>query len=173
MEIGTIIGNLFAIIPIAVSGLVGLVSMKASSITFIAVSYTLWLLVCMVDTFTRPSQINSFSLLLTDAENDVYRRYHLHFWFPPAAQAFAALLNVLRFAGFVWGALSVYKGLFFLGGTAIGYYFITGGLILKLYPLLYLSSGARRGNDVAIEELSLIRCVQEKREIYNHTQGAT
>ena len=164
---GTMLGNIVALIVIVASGLVGFVSLEASSITFVALAYILWLLIMLSNIFTKPAKDAPLCQHLFPQEVEVYQRYHLHFWFPGGAQAYSALLNGLRLAGFVWGGLCLWNGLYWLGGMSIAYFFITGGLILKLNPGLYMGAEAQKGNQVAMEQISLIEAVQAKREAYN------
>jgi hypothetical protein len=97
--------------------------------------------------------------------------YHLHFRFPESALIYSALLNGLRFAGFVWGDPCLWNGVYWLGSMLIAYYFITSFLILKLNPLLYMGVEAKSGNQVAIEQLLIIEAVQEKRSAYDEQQA--
>lgn len=169
---GTMLGNIVALIVIVASGLVGFVSLEASSITFVVLAYILWLLIMLSNIFTKPKKDAPLCQHLHPQEVEVYQRYHLHFWFPGGAQAYSALLNGLRLAGFVWGGLCLWNGLYWLGGLSIAYFFITGGLILKLNPWLYMGSEAQKGNQVAMEQISLIEAVQAKREAYNAEEKA-
>ena len=164
---GTMVGNILALIVIVASGLVGFVSLEASSITFVAIAYLLCLLIMLSNIFTKPAKDAPLCQLLRPEEIEVYQRYHLHFWFPGGAQAQSALLNGLRVAGFVWGGLCLWNSFYWLGGISIAYFFITGGLILKLNPWLYMGTEAQKGNQVAIEQISLIKAVQAKKEAYN------
>ena len=169
---GTMLGNIIALIVIVVSGLVGFVSLEASSITFVVLAYLLWLLIMLSNIFTKPVKDAPLCQRLYPQEIEVYQRYHLHFWFPGGAQAYSALLNGLRLAGFIWGGLCLWNGLYWLGGMSIAYFFITGGLILKLNPWLYMGAEAQKGNQVAMEQISLIEAVQAKREAYNAEEQA-
>ncbi|MDD2661772.1 MAG: hypothetical protein PHY54_19160 [Methylococcales bacterium] len=164
---GTMMGNFFALIVVVASALVGSVSLEASAITFVAIAYALWLIILLSNFFTKPSKDAPFCQLLYPKEIEAYRTYHLHFGFSGAAQAYSALLNGLRLAGFVWGGLCLWKGLYWMGSASIAYFFVTGGLILKLNPWLYMGTAAQKGNQVASEQLSLIERVQAKREAYN------
>ena len=167
---GTILGNLLALVVIVIAALFGFVSLQISSAIFVALSYLVWALVMSADVFTKPGKSLPFCSLLSAKEVDIYRTYHIHFWAPGAAQAFSAFMNGLRIAGFVWGALCIWHGLYWFGGLSIFYFFLTGHLILKLNPWLYMQSSAQKGNSVAIEQLSLIQKVQEKRGLYNVTE---
>ena len=164
---GATLGNIMALIVIVASGLVGFVSLEASSITFVMFAYILWILIMLSNVFTKPAKDAPLCKCLSSQEVEVYQRYHLHFWFPGGAQAYSALLNGLRLAGFVWGGLCIWNGLYWLGGLSIAYFFVTGGLILKLNPWLYMGTEAQKGNQVAIEQLALIEAVQAKKEVYN------
>jgi hypothetical protein len=64
------------------------------------------------------------------------------------------------------GGLCLWDGLYWLGGLSIAYFFVTGGLILKLNPRLYLGAGVQKENQVAIEHISLIEKVHTKRKTY-------
>ena len=70
-------------------------------------------------------------------------------------------------AGFVWGALCIWNGLYWRGGADIVFFFVSGNVILKLNPALYMGKAALTGNDVAAREMSLLESVQTKRNIYN------
>lgn len=164
---GTMLGNFIALIMVVASSLVGFISLEASAVTFVAIAYVLWILVLLPNIFTKPSKDAPLCRLMHPKEIETYRRYHLHFWFPGASQACSALLNGLRLAGFIWGGLCLLKGLYWLGGASIAYFFITGGLILKLNPWLYMEAEAEKGNQVASEQLQLIERIYSRREAYN------
>ena len=167
---GTMIGNVFTLIIIGVSVLIGSSSLETSTITFVAIAYVLWLILLSMNFATKPSKEVPLCRMLNPDEIEVYQRYHLYFLASGAAEAFSSLLNGLRLAGFVWGGLCLWKGLYWLGGLSIAYFFVTGGLILKLNPLLYMGTQAQNGNQFAIEQISLIEQVQTKREEYNSEQ---
>lgn len=163
---GTAVGNIIALIFIFVSALVGFVSLAASSITFIVIAYIICIIIMLLNFLSRPAKNSTLSLYLHPQEFLVYQHYHLHFLAPGAAEIYSALLNGLRMAGFVWGALCLWNGLYWLGGISIAYGFITSGLIAKLNPLLYIGNAAKKGNKFAIEQISLIESVREKREMF-------
>lgn len=91
---GTMLGNIIALIVIVASGLVGFVSLEACAITFVVIAYLLWLLILLSNFFTKPAKDAPLCLRLQPEEIEVYQKYHLHFWFPGGAQAYSALLNV-------------------------------------------------------------------------------
>ena len=75
---GTMLGNIVALIVIVASGLVGFVSLEASSITFVALAYILWLLIMLSNIFTKPAKDAPLCQHLFPQEVEVYQRYHLH-----------------------------------------------------------------------------------------------
>lgn len=164
---GTLLGNLLALIFIIIAALVGLHSLQASLATFLAFGYSAWLLLTAVDISTRPPQNGELTLLLPPEQQDAYRRYHLFLWAPGAAEAFSSTLNNFRLAGVVWAALAFWNGLYFSGIACIAYFFVVGSIVLKLNPLLYLGRPAQAGNTFAQHQLLLIQAVQEKRATYN------
>ncbi len=105
--------------------------------------------------------------MLSAPEVKAYRAYHTALQFPGAAEAYSAALNLMRMAGFVWGGLCIWNGLFWLAGADIAFFFVSGNLILKMNPALYMGKVALTGNDVAAREMSLLESVQSKRNIYN------
>lgn len=163
-------GTIFAIILIVASASVGFISLKASSITFLAISYSCWFFLELGNLSIRPGKDAPLCKYLSPREMKTYRKYHLHFLAPGVAQIFSSLLNGFRLAGFVWAGLCLWKGYYWLSGTCVLYFFITGFIILKFDPWYYM--GAQRGKPVAIEELSLIERVQAKKEAYNEEQEA-
>ena len=102
---GTMLGNVFALIIIIASGLVGFISFEASATTFVITAYFLWLCILLSNHFTRPAKDAPLCKRLSPEEVKAYQRYHIHFRAPGSAQAYSALLNALRFAGIIWGAL--------------------------------------------------------------------
>jgi len=160
------IGNVWALVFIVMSALVGLVSLEASTILFVIIAYTIWLIIMLTNLFSKPSKSTPFCQLLCPNEIEVYRRYYIYFGFSGAAEASSALMNGLRMAGFVWGGLCLWSELYWLGGISIAYFFITGGLILKLNPWLYMGAEAKKGNQVAIGQLTLIETIQTKRDAF-------
>lgn len=164
---GTLSGNILALVIIVASSLVGFVSLEASTLTFVFLAYLLYAVAFLLNFSTKPVKDNPFCQHLSNHELEVYKKYHLFLWFPGAAEALSALLNALRVSGFIWGGLCLWNGLYWLAGLSITYFFVTGGLILKLNPRLYLSAGAQKGDQFSLDQILLIERVQEKREMYN------
>ena len=163
-NLGIVLGNVFALIIIVASSFLGFISLDVSSITYASISYLLWLIILLLSLFARPAKGSPIYHRLDPEEIDVCQRYYLYFWAVGVAEMLSSLLNALRFAGFIWGGLCLWNGLYWLGGAFIAYYFVTGGLILRLNPLLYMSGAAQKGNQIAIDQLSLIEAVLEKRK---------
>lgn len=163
----TIMGNALALIVVVVCALLGFISLEVSSISFLAATYSLWLVVMLLSVFIKPPRDAPFCQLLSPAEIDVYRSYHLHFFFGGAAALLSAFLNFLRVAGLVWAGLCFWNGLYWLGGGIVIYFFVTGGPIAMLDPIRYMGAGASDGNAMAMEQLSLIDAVRAKQETYN------
>lgn len=165
---GTLIGNLLALAVIVISAAFGLVSLEASSVIFIAAAYLLWGLILSIHVILRPNKLDASLLLLSDEKGQAYLQYHIHLRAPGAGDVFSAFMNGLRMAGFVWGGLCFWNGLYWLGGLAVFYFFLSGPLILKLNPWLYMSAQAKKGNGFAINQLSLISSVQERLKVLNN-----
>jgi len=162
----TIYGNVLALIVIGVSALAGINSLETSAITFLSIVYAVWVIILVGNRATNPPKEVPLCKTLSLDEIEIYQRYHLNFLAPGAAETLSCWLNSLRLAGFVWGGLCLWDGLYWLGGLSIAYFFVTGGLILKLNPWLYMGAGAQKGNQVAIEHISLMEKVSAKREAY-------
>lgn len=166
MNASTILGNVLALIVIGVSTLAGIDSLKTSAITFLLIVYAVWVLCLIGNWGTTPPKETPICKTLSLDEIEIYQRYHLNFGVSGAAEMLSCWLDSLRLAGFVWGGLCLWDGLYWLGGLSIAYFFVTGGLILKLNPWLYLGAGVKKGNQVAIEHISLMEKVNAKREAY-------
>jgi hypothetical protein len=162
----TIFGNVLALIVIGVSVLVGINSLETSAITFLSIVYAVWVISLVGNWITNPSKKTPFCKTLSLPEIEIYQRYHLNFIAPGTAEMLSCWLNSLRLAGFVWGGLCLWNGLYWLGGLSIAYFFVTGFLILKLHPWLYLGAGTQKGNPVAIKHIPLMEKVNAKRETY-------
>jgi len=164
---GTMLGNFLALILVIIAAAFGFVSFEASAIAFTAIAYGAWLLFTLVHLTTRPPKDVPLCRMLNVAEVKAYREYHIFLQFPGAAEAYSAALNLFRIAGFVWGGLCIWNGLYWLAGADIAFFFISGNVIMKLNPVLYMGKAAMTGNDVAAREMSLLESVQRKREVYN------
>ena len=164
---GTMLGNFLALILVVIAAALGFISFEASAIAFTAIAYGAWLLLLVVDLMTRPPKDAPLCRMLSAPEVKAYRAYHTALQFPGAAEAYSAALNGLRMAGFVWGALCIWNGLYWLGGADIAFFFVSGNLILKMNPALYMGKAALTGNDVAAREMSLLESVQIRRDVYN------
>lgn len=169
---GTVVGNILALLFIFAAGVVGFISLQASTITFLVIAYGFWLVIFATNIFTTPAKDVPLCQMMQEEETDIYRRYHVFLWYPGAAQAYSAFLNGFRIAGFVWGGLCIWHQLYLLAAACVTYFFLTGGLILKLNPPLYMGAQAQKGNQVAMSHLSLIESVNQKREAYNSANEA-
>lgn len=167
---GTIFGNLIALLIIIISVVTGLFSFEYGAIGYASVAYAVWALLWMANFYTKPRRDAPFCSLLTQVEIDAYRNYHTYIWFPGAAQAFSALLNALRLAGLVWAAVCFWKGIPWTGGALVIYFFLVSGLVVRFDPGHYMPPEARKGNRTANEQLTLIKSVQKKREAYNASE---
>lgn len=162
---GNMLGNIIGIVLILIAALLGLASLEASVIAFLAIAYGIWLIVLVSNMATRPNEHSAGWLLFSPQEREAYRKYHMHIRLPGAADAYSAVLNTFRFAGVVWAALCLWKGFYWYGGIAMLYFFVSGGLILSLSPLRYMLGPAQKGNDIAVSQLELIESVREKYDI--------
>lgn len=164
---GTMTGNFLALILIAIAAGFGFASFYASAIAYTIAAYLAWVFVVSSHFMMRPPKDAPFCELLTAAELKAYRTYHTYLFFPGGAETYSAALNLLRIAGFVWGGLAIWKGQYILAAADIAYFFVTGNIILKMNPPLYMGRAALTGNDVAAREMSLLESIQKKREIYS------
>lgn len=164
---GTLVGNFMALLLLAISVAVGLFSFEYGAIGYASIAYVVWILLWAGNFFTKPQHTAPFCSLLTQAELDAYRNYHTYILFQGAAEAFSALLNALRVTSTVLAVICFWKGLPWVGGVLIVYFFLVSGLVLRFNPRHYMQAEARKGNDIANRELSLIESVQKKRIGYN------
>ena len=164
---GTIMGNILAAIFIIIAALTGFLSLKISLITFLFLAYGLWLLVWAINLLASPSHGADFLQFLTCEEKEIYERFHLYFWAPGASEAFSCMLNGFRLAGIIWAGLAFWNELYLLGGFCIAFFFVIGGIVVKLSPTLYVGRSAQSGNGFAQSQVLLMQAVQRKRELYN------
>ncbi len=169
---GTILGNILAAIFIVIAALAGFISLEVSLITFLAISYGLWLIIAVGNYLTSPSESVEFCSFLSPDELETYKRFHLYFWFPDAAEALSCMLNDFRLAGIVWAGLAIWNEYYILGGLCIAYFFVIGAIVTKLSPILYVGRSAQSGNQFAASQLSLMQAIQIKRESYNSEENA-
>ena len=166
MGVGSMLGNIAGVVLTIIIALTGIISFQVSAITFISVSYGLWILFFACN-FSLGRTIDPvFQRLLTKDQLRAFRTYNIHIRGSGAGEIVSALLNFFRFTGFVWGGLCVWQELYVLGALAVCFYFLSGGLILKTNPILYMGDAANSGNQVALEELGLLENVRQKRDLY-------
>lgn len=164
---GTILGNILAVIFIIVAALMGFVSLETSLVTFLIISYGSWLLITILNLLTSPPGSTEFSQLLNQEEREVYKRFHFYYWAPGLAEALSCMLNDFRLVGIIWAGLAFWSEYYLLGSFSVAYFFVIGGIVVKLSPILYVGRSAQSGNEFAISQLSLMQAVQIKRESYN------
>lgn len=163
---GNFVGNIFALIAIIGAASVGLVSLKASLLTFLAVAYGFWIILTLQASLTGGAIASDFREMLTDSEFRAFKKYNVHIRTAGAGHLISAFLNLLRLAGIVWAVLALLNEMYIEGGAAVAYFFLTGNLILRSDPVRYMERQALNGNDVARKEIGLINSVVEKREYY-------
>jgi hypothetical protein len=155
------IANIIALACISGAALAGLVSLYASATIFLAIAYGAWMFLFGLDGATRPARGSKFEYSLSPREFEAFRRYHTFILWPIPAQVQSGILNNFRLAGVVWGGLCIWHGMYWHGAGCIAFFFVSGGLILQLSPVLYMASHAKAGNATAIEDLALIQDVTE------------
>lgn len=163
---GNALGNLLGLVILVLVAVVSLFSASVGIASFAVVAYGSWLFLWAADLATRPPRGMPLAAVLTSRELEAYRGYHTYLRFPAAAQAFSALLNLFRLAGFVWAGIAFWKGDFWLGGTLVAYFFLVGGACLRFDPVRYFVGPANSGNEIAREQLLLLKSVEEKRGAY-------
>ena len=163
---GTQLGNLFAVILVIGAALMGLVSLKASAISFATIAYGFWALIAFANFYVGRSINETFRKGLSDGELRAFRQYRVYIIAPASGEAFSALLNFLRVCGFVWAGLCAWHGYYIFAGLLGAFYFVSGGTILKTNPSLYMGRQALAGNAAARSELAAIESLKEKRGYY-------
>lgn len=161
-SMGNALGNIAALLVISVAGIIAGFSFRSGSIALAVAAYGLFFFVWLGDMLTKPSRGSQVGLLLSGSEITAYRKYHTYLMFPAAGQALSAFLNLLRLAGMVWGLASLWNSDYWVGAVLIGYFFVVGFACLRFDPVRYMIGAAKKGNDVAREQLALIERVRER-----------
>lgn len=156
---GVFVGNFLGLIVVLIAAGVGYPSLRTSTLVFLAVTYSLWLIVLVIDIATRPKADSPFCLSLELEERGAYRRYHEAIDFPLAGHVYSGWLNFLRVAGLVFAGLCAWKGLYELAGAAFLLFLVTASLIHRNNPWFYLGRQAAQGHAKASAELALIQRV--------------
>ncbi len=166
-KMGNLLGNVLALVVLVASAIAGFVSLLVGSVAFASVAYLAWGILWVIDRSTRPPRDMPLCLRLLPSEVEAYRSYHTFLMAPGAGQMFSAFVNSLRIGGLIWAGVCFWNGLPWAGGAFALYYFLVGGLALRLDPVCYIAREAQKGNHVAMEQWALIESVREKREAYN------
>jgi len=165
--IGTLIGYTLAVVIIALCAFVSFYSFEHSIISYLIVSYAIWLIILLVSYFFKPSKMLPFCQLLSAPEVKAYQTYYLYLSRPAASGLLSSMVTALQAAALVWGALAIWLELYWQGGLCMIYFFLTANLIKKLNPWMKMGAKAEKGNKVARKQLYLVDLVQIKLIKYN------
>jgi len=154
MGAATLFGSLLALVVI-VGSLFGF-SFPLSVVVFVGAVYVAWLVLLVIDVSTRPDETTSGVQRLTRDESRVMNSYHLTLAAPGAGELLSCFLNALRFAGILWGAFCIGKGLYWIAALAMAYWFVSAGVIVRFNPRPYLAASAKNGNPTANDELAIL-----------------
>ncbi len=139
---GTTLGYISALIVIALCALIGLTSFKASAMTFVSVSYSIWLTILLANFFSRPSKNLPFCQSLSSQEIKAYQKYHIYLRTPDGGAMLSSLLNTLRIAGLAWSGLCIWHEHYWRAGLCLAYLFLTINLLSNLSPWFYMVAKA-------------------------------
>ena len=151
-----IVGNVLGILFSLIAGGIAYASFEKGVMVFLAIAYGLWIIILISDFGKRPRMEDPFCERLSPDLLKAYRRYHVAIDFPMAGQVYAALLNMLRVLGLLWGGLCIWKELYLASGGAFAYFFLAGNLIVRNNPWFYMGREAQQGRPSALAELSKI-----------------
>lgn len=167
---GTLTGNLLALVVVVISTIIGLIwGLFPGGVVFISASYVLFAIIVMGNYSTRPNDSHTLCSLLPPTQREAFRTYHLFIRFPGASTAYSALLNLLRMAGLVWGIWLIIRGHYIVGALCVSLFASTSLFIVRFDPIRYLLPGIRNGNTIASEQLSLIESVQSRYAHFHST----
>jgi hypothetical protein len=165
---GARIGALFGVVLIVVSIIVGLFGgLVAGAGLLCVLAYFLFVLVVLTMLFTRTPKDAPLMLSLRPDDRMVLKMFNLFIITPGAATLYAGLINILRMALIVWGAICLWKGAYWWGGFSLGYFAITSFHVPRLDPFAYLGPRAAEGHPFSIERLEAIERIRERRELIN------
>jgi hypothetical protein len=127
-------GNLLGLAIVTVAVVVSRFSLPVGITAFANSAYGTWVLILTADIATRPRRDVPLRGQLTSQEFGVYRKYHTCIWFPGAAHAFSALLNLSRLAGLVWAGLAFWAGNLWVGVARVACFFLVGTAYVRCDP---------------------------------------
>jgi hypothetical protein len=153
--------NSAATFIIVLSILIGFRYLRAGALTFLFLSYALWL-GARVTNFWFCSQKNEPLLYswLSPFEKRTYKQFALYIHHSALAFFLSTTLHWIRIASIAWIVVSVWQ-LFYVEAIALTLFtLLSSGTISTMYPDLYFEDAARRGNRGAMEMLQALRHVQ-------------
>jgi hypothetical protein len=163
---GTLVGNVLGLLVVAGLGILTFFSGTVGLTTYAIASYGALFVLWSVDRSTRPAPDGSFSaMMMSEAEREFYRMFHIAIRAPGAGEVFSAFLNFLRIGGigFAIYALATRNWLAFV--ALVGYFLAASGAIARFNPYLYAGVEARKGNQSAADILAGIEAIQRKRQL--------
>lgn len=165
---GAQIGAMFGLLLVAVSVAVGLIfghTAGAGSLCVIAYLCFAFVALGMFTIKVRPESPFARSLLPMDRQ--VLSMFGLFILTPGAATMYAGLLNVLRMALVVWGAICLWKGTYWWGGFSLGFFAVTSYHVPRLDPYAYLGPRAAKGHEFSRGQLAAIERIVARKEVFN------
>jgi len=163
-----IVGNVLGILFSLIAGGFAYASFEKGVMIFLAIAYGLWIIILISDIGKRPRKEDPFCRQLGPDLFRAYRRYHVAIDFPMAGQVYAALLNMLRVLGLLWGGLCIWKELYLASAGAFAYFFLAGNLIVRNNPWFYMGREAQQGRPSALAELSKISGIIKAKDPSRH-----
>lgn len=164
-------GNLLGFAIILVSIITGLIfGIRTGGITFVTLAYLLTLLIVVSYYLTMPSKGSPSYHSMPLSLRETFRTYHFQIRTPGAGTEFSALINSMRFAGVVWGIVTIIKGHYTLGAAALALFPLTALFVARFAPYLYFTAGVKRGNKVAMEQLDLIERATAQYQLHHRNR---
>jgi hypothetical protein len=155
--IGGILGIIFALVSVVV-GLFAGVFWGATTLNVIAYLILLWVVIAIH--FTAP-QSKMLLTILGPHLRPPFKAYHLYIRFPAACTLLCGIINVLRIALFVWGAVAAWQGHYVLAGVSIAYSLATALYVTRLDPNAFFAGPASKGHSVARDQLADIERIRD------------
>lgn len=160
------IGGFLSIVLTVVAAIVALIfGIWWGTLILCVMAYVLFIIAALSCWMLKPPANSPWYLMLSPHDKEVALMFGLFVMAPGAATMWCGAINVFRMALVVFGAICLYKGLYWLGGLSLVYFAVTSWHVVRLDPFAFVGPQAAKGNAFSIAQIEALRRILEMKEV--------
>jgi hypothetical protein len=159
-----VVGLIPAVALFVISLASALISLRWASIGYAAAIYFLLIIIVLSCLCVRAPNDPGRRVILTDAEERLFKKHYAFFRFPMGTQNYVHFLNFARMFGIVWILICFWQGLYWTAGSLAVFYAISSPVMVWLMPIAHYKEGAEKGHEFARRNLAMIDHILQNRD---------